>query len=125
MANNYDFQITQNGIEYIVNLSLENNHIIVNCYERQPGNTNEFYANYSHEQLKKYSPSFHSTNSIKEDFIIFKKAIDDRKVRINKSQNNEINLTFILDQDEQISQYIDLPLEVNDDFNNAEIEYFI
>jgi hypothetical protein len=123
MANNYDFQITQNGIEYIVNLSLENNHIIVNCYERQPGNTNEFYANFSHEQLKKYSPSFHSTNSIKEDFIIFKKAIDDRKVRINKSQNNEINLTFILDQDEQISQYIDLPLEVNDDFNNAEIEY--
>ena len=123
MANNYDFQITQNGIEYIVNLSLENNHIIVNCYERQPGNTNEFYAHFSHEQLKKYSPSFHSTNSIKEDFIIFKKAIDDRKVRINKSQNNEINLTFILDQDEEKSQYIDLPLEVNDDFNNAEIEY--
>ena len=123
MENNYDFQIKQNGIEYIVNLSVENNVIIVNCYERQPGNTNEFYAHYTHEQLKNYSPMFQSTNSIKEDFIIFKKAIDSQKVRINKSPNNEINLTFILDEDEQISQNIELPLEVNDDFNNTEIEY--
>lgn len=123
MENNYDFQIKQNGIEYIINLSVENNVIIVNCYERQPGNTNEFYAHYSHEQLKNYSPMFQSTNSIKDDFIIFKKAIDAQKVRINKSPNNEINLTFMLDEDEQISQNIELPLEVNDDFNNTEIEY--
>ena len=123
MVNNYDFQINQNGIEYIVNLSFENDVIKVNCYERQPGNTNEFYAHYSHEQLKKFSPMFQSTTSIEEDFIIFKNAIDARKVRINKSQNNEINLTFILEEDEQIPQNIELPLEVNDDFNNAEIEY--
>ena len=123
MENNCDFQINQNGIEYIVNLSVENNVLKVNCYERQSGHTNEFCAHYSHEQLKKYSPTFHSTTSIKDDFDIFKNTIEAQKVRINKSPNNEINLTFILDEDEQISQNIELPLEVNDDFNNAEIEY--
>ena len=123
MENNCDFQINQNGIEYIVNLSVENNVLKVNCYERQSGHTNEFCAHYSHEQLKKYSPTFHSTTSIKDDFVIFKNTIEAQKVRINKSPNNEINLTFILDEDEQIPQNIELPLEVNDDFNNASIEY--
>ena len=123
MENNCDFQIKQNGIKYIINLSKENNVIIVNCYECQQENTNEFYAHFYHEQLKNYSPMFQSTNSIDEDFIIFKNAIDAKKVRINKSPNNEINLTFILDKDEQISQNIELPLEVNGEFNNTEIEY--
>ena len=123
MENNCDFQIKQNGIKYIINLSKENNVIIVNCYECQQENTNEFYAHFYHEQLKNYSPMFQSTNSIDEDFIIFKNAIDAKKVRINKSPNNEINLTFILDKDEQITQNIELPLEVNGEFNNTEIEY--
>ena len=120
---NYDFEINQNGIDYIVNLSIENNSIKVNCYERQPNQNNEFYAQYTHEQLIEYSPKFRNNKSIKDDFIMFKAAIDSGKVRINRTQNNEINLTFSFDEDEEISQNIELPLEVNGEFNNAEIEY--
>ena len=120
---NYDFEINQNGIDYIVNLSIENNSIKVNCYERQPNQNNEFYAQYTHEQLIEYSPKFRNNKSIKDDFIMFKDAIDSGKVRINRTQNNEINLTFSFDEDEEISQNIELPLEVNGEFNNAEIEY--
>ena len=122
MENDCDFQITQNGIKYVVNLSIIGDILKVNCYEYQSTFNNEFSGEFYHEQLKKYSPMFNSTNSIQEDFLIFKKAIQSQQVKINKNLNNEINLTFILEEDENTDGNINLPLEVNESFNNASIE---
>ena len=123
MANTCDFQVIQNGIKYIVNLSIINNHLQVNCYEYQASNNNEFCGQYSHEQIKKFSPMFNLTTSILDDFEIFKKAIEAKKVRIKKNEKNEIYITFILEEEEDPNINVNLPLEFNNNFNNSYIEY--
>ena len=123
MENDCDFQITQDGIKYVVNLSIIGETLKINCYELQSNFNNEFSAEFYHDQLKLYSPMFNSTTSIQEDFLIFKKAIQSKKVKINKNSNNEIYLTFALEENETTNGNINLPLEVNESFNNATVEY--
>ena len=124
METKCDFQIIQNGIKYIVNLSIIGNNLEVKCREYLGNNNKEFNAIYFHEQIKEFSPIFNSTTSIYEDFEIFKKAILSKKVSIKKDENNDINLTFILEEDYS-NQNIYLPLELNNNFDkfSTSVEY--
>ena len=122
MENTCDFEIKQNGIKYIINLGIIDNILQINCYESQNNNNNnEFSGQYLHEQIKQFSPMFSLTNSIQEDFEKFKRAIESGKVKINKNENNEIYLTFILE--DEINQNVEIPLEFNTNFNSSHIEY--
>ena len=124
MSNNCDFQINQDGIQYIVNLSIIDNYLQVNCFEMKRNNNNEFFGQYTHEQIKQFSPLFNLTNSIQDDFEYFKQAIESQKVRIKRNVNNEIYLTFILEEEEVVqNQNIYLPLEFNNNLNNPNLEY--
>lgn len=122
MSNTCDFQITRNGRKYIINMSIVNNYLQINCYEVQPTKNNEFYAQYYHEQIKQFSPIFKSSNSIVDDFNIFKNAILSKKVRINKNEKNEIYLTFILEKEEY--KNVIVPLQMNNEFDKSYIEYY-
>ena len=120
--NDCDFQITQNGVKYVVNLSLVGDTLKINCYEYQSAFNNEFSAEFYHDQLKQYSQIFNSTTSIQDDFLIFKKAIQSKQVKIIKNPNNEINLTFFFEENESTNGNINLPLEINENFNNTSVE---
>ena len=123
MEKTCDFQINQNGIHYIINLGIVDNYLQINCYESQNNNNNIiFFGQYLHEQLKQYSPTFNLTNSIEEDFLIFKRAIESGKVKIQKNENNELNLIFTFENVED--EFIDNPPEFNINFNNPSIEIF-
>ena len=116
MEKTCDFQINQNGIQYIINLGIVDNYLQINCYESQNNNNNIiFFGQYLHEQLKQYSPTFNLTNSIEEDFMIFKRAIESGKVKIQKNENNELNLIFTFENVED--EFIDNPPEFNINFN--------
>jgi prefoldin subunit 5 len=116
MENICDFQITQNGIKYVINLAIIDNYLEINCYEYKTNKNNEFSAQYSHEQIKQFSPLFSSTKSIYEDFIMFKNAVESQKVRINRDEKNEIYITFILEEEQ--NENVDIPL------HNSYIEFF-
>ena len=124
MENTCDFQITQNGTKYIINLAIINDYLEINCCEYQPNINNEFFSQYSHEQIKLFSPMFSSANSIYDDFIIFKKAVESKNVRINKNEKNELYITFVLEKEEYENQNINIPLEFNTNFDNSYIEYY-
>ena len=112
-----DFQITQNGIKYIINLTIVDNYLQINCYEYPRDNKNEFFAQYFHEQIKQFSPLFSSTKSIYDDFIMFKRAVESRKVKINRNAKNELYITFILEEEQD--QYVNVPLQSN----NSDLEF--
>ena len=112
-----DFQITQNGIKYIINLTIVDNYLQINCYEYPRDNNNEFFAQYFHEQIKQFSPLFSSTKSIYDDFIMFKRAVESRKVKINRNAKNELYITFILEEEQD--QYVNIPLQSN----NYDLEF--
>ena len=116
MENICDFQITQNGIKYVINLAIIDNYLEINCYEYKTNKNNEFSAQYFHEQIKQFSPLFSSTNSIYEDFIMFKKAVESQKVRINRDEKNELYITFIWEEEQ--NENVDIPL------HNSYIEIF-
>ena len=113
MENTCNFQIIQNGIKYVINMSIINNYLQINCYEFQPNQNNEFFNQYFHEQLKQFSAIFNSSNSIQEDFDLFKKSVESKNVRINKNERNELYITFLLEKEE--NQNIDVPLQMNSD----------
>ena len=112
-----DFQITQNGIKYIINLTIVDNYLQINCYEYPRDNKNEFFAQYFHEQIQQFSPLFSSTKSIYDDFIMFKKAVESGKVKINRNAKNELYITFILEEEQD--QYVNVPLQSN----NSDLEF--
>ena len=124
MENYCDFQITQNGIKYIINLAIVNDYLEINCYEYFSNENKEFCSQYSHDQIKQFSPILSSTNSIQDDFNFFKKAVESKKVRINKNENNELYITFILEKEEYENQNINIPLEFNTNYDNSSIEYY-
>ena len=105
-------------------MAIINDYLEINCYEYQTNKNNEFFSQYSHEQIKQFSPMFSLANSIYDDFIIFKKAVESKNVRINKNQKNELYITFALEEEEYENQNINIPLEFNTNFDNSYIEYY-
>ena len=126
MENHIEYEIIQNGHKYILSLDIINNKLLINCCDMNPQNNKGFFCEYFHEQLKQFCQAFALTKSVYDDFNLFKKALESKNIRI-EPKNNELYITFIFEQGENLPNLMNanLHLEPNSNIINSPqtIEY--
>ena len=101
MDNNLNkFQVTFNGINYILTTELHLNNIIITCFEQNKNNSLNYSLEFSLEYLRKLSSAFNSMITIKDAQDYINLLIEKGNIQIQNLENQIDLILFISHQND-------------------------